>query len=230
MKPIALLGGTAWPSTIDYYIKLNMLAVEHLGKEHSADLLIRSIDYLSLRKYYSSSWDQVAKELLSYLEDLDEQDPACIIICNNTLHKCLELIDFKKTIKAPIVSIIDSAIEDLKAAQVKKPLLLATSFVWEDGFVARRLTKEGFTVSIPSEASQERIQEVQKAIAEGQDSADLTQDLIDVCSRHKDCDAILLACTELPAAFESINLKTPIIDPSLRQCEIAFEYYLGKRK
>ena len=42
MKTIGLLGGTSWPSTIEYYRILNVLTQEKLGGFHSANLLLYS--------------------------------------------------------------------------------------------------------------------------------------------------------------------------------------------
>lgn len=52
MKLIGLLGGTSWPSTIEYYRILNELAQSRLGGFHSANLLLRSIDYHAIKSRY----------------------------------------------------------------------------------------------------------------------------------------------------------------------------------
>ena len=41
MKCIGLIGGTSWPSTIEYYRLLNQLVNERLGGFHSAKLLLK---------------------------------------------------------------------------------------------------------------------------------------------------------------------------------------------
>ena len=44
MKTIGLLGGTSWPSTMEYYKILNMLAQNTLGGHHSAKIILLNID------------------------------------------------------------------------------------------------------------------------------------------------------------------------------------------
>ena len=45
MKTLGLLGGMSWESTTAYYQRLNRLARDRLGGQHSAKLLIWSDDF-----------------------------------------------------------------------------------------------------------------------------------------------------------------------------------------
>jgi hypothetical protein len=51
-RPIGVFGGTSWPSKIDYYRRLNILPNETFRGSHSADLLLRSIDYDPIKSAY----------------------------------------------------------------------------------------------------------------------------------------------------------------------------------
>ena len=48
MQRIGLLGGTSWESTADYYALLNRGVRERLGGYHSADLVLRSVDFAEI--------------------------------------------------------------------------------------------------------------------------------------------------------------------------------------
>jgi len=229
MKPVGLLGGTAWPSTIDCYRQLNELAVRKFGQGHSAEIYLRSINYYRLKQYYPDKWDDVARELFVVLKELDQTNPVCIVICNNTLHKAFDIIANIDELSAPVVHIVDSAIDLLHRHQVKKPLFLATKFTMEDSFYTDRLTRQGFEVVVPVEEDRNLIHSIQTQLGAGAIPSNFSNALASICEKYDSSDGILLACTELPMVFRGISLNQPILDPSTRQLEIAFEYSCGER-
>ena len=48
MKTIGLIGGMSWQSTRIYYDLLNEMVAARLGGLHSAEILIRSVDFAGL--------------------------------------------------------------------------------------------------------------------------------------------------------------------------------------
>ena len=46
MKRIGLLGGMSWESSIEYYRFVNEEVRERLGGLHSADCVVRSVDFV----------------------------------------------------------------------------------------------------------------------------------------------------------------------------------------
>ena len=48
MKTIGLIGGMSWQSTRTYYGLLNEMAAARLGGIHSAEILMRSVDFAGL--------------------------------------------------------------------------------------------------------------------------------------------------------------------------------------
>ena len=48
MKTIGLIGGMSWQSTRIYYDLLNEMLATRLGGLHSAEILIRSVDFAGL--------------------------------------------------------------------------------------------------------------------------------------------------------------------------------------
>ena len=45
MRRLGLIGGMSWQSTAIYYRHMNEIARERLGDLHSADLILRSLDF-----------------------------------------------------------------------------------------------------------------------------------------------------------------------------------------
>ena len=77
---IGLLGGTSWSSTIEYYRILNQLAQEKLGGYHSANLLLRSIDYHDMKSLYMMGGVRFPRDNLCFCDQ--------ILVAECSKHKC----------------------------------------------------------------------------------------------------------------------------------------------
>jgi aspartate racemase len=65
MKRIGLLGGMSWESSAEYYRLINEATRDRLGGLHSADCVLRSVDFADIEEMQSrGSWPE-AGELLA---------------------------------------------------------------------------------------------------------------------------------------------------------------------
>jgi aspartate racemase len=224
MKTIGLLGGTSWPSTIEYYRRLNELAQEKLGGHHSANVLLYSIDYHKIKSRYHSRWGEIPDLLKRELERLIRLSPDCIIICNNTLHKALDLIESELAPDIPLFHIVDVTAEHAKKKKLKSLLLLGTQFTMEDGFFQRKLERYGFLVKTPEADDRIEIQQMQRALARGEMEKNFRDRFYKIISKHSHLDAVVLACTEIPLVVKQKDYNIPLLNPGELQCQNAFEY------
>jgi aspartate racemase len=139
MKTIGLLGGTSWPSTIEYYRILNELAQSRLGGFHSANILLRSIDYHEIKSRYHEGWNEIPSLLRKEIEALARLGPDCLVICNNTLHKAFDVIEADLRLTAPVFHIVAVTGKFARSRHFKRLLLLGTKFTMEDGFTTAGL-------------------------------------------------------------------------------------------
>ena len=59
MKRIGLLGGMSWESSAEYYRMLNEEVRDRLGGLHSADCLLRSVDFAPVEELQRSGrWEE----------------------------------------------------------------------------------------------------------------------------------------------------------------------------
>lgn len=226
MKTIGLLGGTGWSSTIGYYRLLNQQVNQRLGGYHSAKILLKSIDYHNIMTHYSDSHEKVAKLLQEELEEFIKHRPDCVIICCNTLHKFYDMIKTNLKPSMPIFHAIELVAQHCIANSYKKVLLLATKFTMEDGFFAKTLEQENIEVAIPKLEQRNEMElihdELMKdVVTEG--SRSYFQNLI---LQHKNCDAVILGCTEYPLVLNQESSILPIIDPVRLQTAAAVEFAL----
>lgn len=226
MKCIGLIGGTSWPSTIEYYRVLNELVSKRLGGFHSANLLLKSIDFHTIKSNYQNGWDKIPDLLQYEIENFLLCKPDCLILCNNTLHKAYDLIAEKAGLRIPFFHAIDLTAEFALVNGYKNLLLLATKFTMEDGFYAKKLEARGLNVEIPAASDREHIQLIQNELAKGHMLPEYQSYFKSLIARHEKVDAVVLACTELPLAIRQEMINLDIIDPIELQCRAAIDYAL----
>jgi amino-acid racemase len=57
MKRIGLLGGMSWEASAEYYRLINETVRERLGGLHSADCLLRSVDFAEIEELHrAGAW------------------------------------------------------------------------------------------------------------------------------------------------------------------------------
>jgi len=226
MKRIGLLGGTSWPSTILYYRLLNEMVAQRLGGNHSADIILRSIDYNTIKSRYQSRWDEIPALLEQELHLTHALPCDCLILCNNTLHKAYNLIRERVALSIPFFHAVELSAHSARQQGMKRLLLLATRFTLEDGFFAEGLEREGLEIVMPDAVEREEIQAIQSRLAQGEAHEDYTRYFTRILTKYAHLDAVVLACTELPLAISSATSPLPIIDPALLQVKAAVDFAL----
>ena len=196
MKTIGLLGGTSWPSTIEYYRILNELAQDRMGGFHSASILLRSIDYHEIKSRYYARWDEIPALLQQEINALARLGPDCIVICNNTLHKAFDAIEVEIELAIPVFHIVKATGRAASSMNMRRLLLLGTQFTMEDGFYHRGLEQFGLQVETPDAEDRLRIQQIQSQLARGIMTEEYWRFLAALIEKHAgSVDAVVLACT-----------------------------------
>jgi aspartate racemase len=89
MLRIGLLGGMSWESTIEYYRLVNELVAKRLGGLHSADCLLRSVDFAEIEVLQREDrWDEAAIRLAAEARALQDAGAELLVLCTNTMHIC----------------------------------------------------------------------------------------------------------------------------------------------
>lgn len=159
MKTIGLLGGMSAESTAVYYRELNRLVRERLGGLHSAELLIRSLDFAPIAELQAQDrWDEAGALLAAAARRLEEGGAEVVVLATNTMHLSAEPIC--NAISVPFLHIGDATAGALTAKGVRRPLLLATRFTMEKDFYKARLVAAGLQPMIPEEADRLALQAI----------------------------------------------------------------------
>ena len=107
VKRIGLLGGMSWESTAEYYRLINQLVAEQLGGLHSADCLLRSVDFAEIEALQREGlWSEAGERLAREAQHLEAAGAELLVLCTNTMHKVAAEIEIAITI--PFVHIADT--------------------------------------------------------------------------------------------------------------------------
>ncbi len=230
MKTLGLLGGMSWESTTMYYQQLNRLARERLGGQHSAALVLWSVDFGPIVKMQETGrWDQATAVLVEAARGVEAAGAQALLICANTMHKMAD--EVAAAVSIPLIHIVDATARALQAAGVRRPLLLATRYTMEQDFYRARLARQGITASVPTDEERVRLQ----AIIYGEliqgvinpDSRGAMLAMIEAARRDGGVDSVILACTELVLLLKPGELDLPVFDSTAIHSRAAMDFALA---
>ena len=86
MRIIGLIGGMSWESTAVYYRRINEQVRVQLGGLHSAEVVMRSVDFAGIVELQQADdWDEACRPLPH--RPRVERRCWLLLICTNTMHK-----------------------------------------------------------------------------------------------------------------------------------------------
>ena len=215
MRKIGIVGGVAWPSTLEYYRLICTWTNEHFRKLGSdlpyptPSMTIESIVMNETRKLRAGpnagdeAWAAYDAAFRNALLRLQQAECDFGIIANNTSHARLHSI--RKGLDMPIISILEETAKATRLAGVRNALVLGTSVTMRrDDYTSALAAKD---VRANDRLSEDVIDFVQSLIDvefEREGTARGREELLKLCDAHvadRSDTAVLLACTELPLAF-----------------------------
>src|SRR3954453_24063361 len=205
----------SWESSIEYYRLCNELVAERLGGLHSAECLLRSVDFFDVERLQSSGASDEAGELLGKEAALLEAAGSeILVLCTNTMHKVAHAV--QGAVSIPFVHIADATAEAVRAAGFGRVGLLATGDTMEQDFhVGRLRDQHGLDVLVPDEADRRIVHGViydELCVGVVRDESReqyrrVIQSLVD-----RGAEAILLGCTEIDLLISEADSPVPVFD------------------
>lgn len=230
MKIIGLIGGMSWESSLEYYRIINQAVRERLGGQHSAKILMFSVDFHEIEEYQRSDrWDKATEVLVDAALRLERGGAALLLICTNTMHKVAP--DLAKSVNVPLVHIADATAEKIIEQGIKVVGLLGTRYTMEQDFLRGRLAeKYGLDVIIPCPESRETVHNViydELCLGEIRDSSRRRFVKIVEELRSQGAQGAILGCTEIPLLLRPEDVSTPLFDTTAIHAHKAVELALG---
>jgi aspartate racemase len=215
MKRIGLLGGMSWESSLVYYRLINQATHERLGGLHSADCVLRSVEFGQIEELMrGGDWQAVGELLAAEARLLEAAGSELLVLCTNTMHRVAEEID--SAVGIPLVHIADPTAEAVKAAGVTSVGLIATAYTMEQDFYVGRLRQlHGLEVIVPDEEDRHLVHDVIfNELCVGVINDLSRQAYLAVITRLVDqgARAIILGCTEIGLLISPDDVEVPVFD------------------
>lgn len=148
MKTLGVLGGMSWESTAVYYRLFNQGVRARLGGQHSAKLLLASVDFAEIvARQHAGDWRGAGQQLAKLAAGLQNAGADAILIATNTMHKVAEQV--QAAIDVPLLHIGDVVADALLAAGVRRAGLLGTHYTMEQPFLIDHLRQRGLDILVP---------------------------------------------------------------------------------
>ncbi len=228
MRKIGLIGGMSFESSAVYYRMINEAVRSRLGGLHSAEVMLHSVDFQTIVDMQKAGrWDDAAKRLSKVAQGLEAAGASCVLICTNTMHLIAD--EVQAAISVPLINIIDETASSMKAAGIKRPLLLATRYTMEHGFYVNRMAADGVDVMVPNTEDRTLVHDIIfNELCAGVILDSSRAALLGVIERAKaeGADAIILGCTEICLILDPANLPLPGFDSTAIHANAAVEFAL----
>jgi aspartate racemase len=220
----------SWESTARYYQKINEGVRERLGGLHSADLILRSVDFEAVKDLQESgSWEIAAHSLGREMKMLETAGAEAVMICTNTMHCVAD--EVMRNCSVPLIHIADVIGGVCAEQKLHTVALLGTRYTMEEGFLKDRIAERfGGEVIVPGK--EDRI-EVHRVIYEelciGKVLPESTESYTHIIERLAEggAQAVIYGCTEIEALF--LNSPPPVqaIDSTTVHAEAGIEFLLS---
>jgi aspartate racemase len=230
MKTLGLIGGMSWESTTLYYQLLNRMARDRLGGQHSAKIVLWSVDFAPIARMQSAGlWDEATAAMIDAARRLERAGAEAIVICANTMHRMAD--EVAAAVSPPLLHVADATAAAIRAAGVRRPLLLATRFTMEQGFYRERLRRHGVEALIPAEPDRVRLHSIIfDELVQGRfklASKDALVAMTESAVRGEGADAVILGCTEFALLVKPDDLPVPVFDTTEIHAKAAMDFALG---
>jgi aspartate racemase len=158
-------------------------------------------------------WAAVGKMLLESAAKLVRAGAELLICPDNTIHQGLDLV--RESSPVPWIHIAEEVTREAQRRGFKCVGILGTRFLMEGPVYPSRLARAGIDHRVPNPSQRERINQViyEELVCARFLPASLAyfQDVIHDLA-NGGCDAVALACTEIPLLVSEADSPLPILD------------------
>jgi aspartate racemase len=230
MKRIGLLGGMSWESSAVYYRLVNEATRDALGGLHSADCVLRSVDFAEIEALQREGrWDAAGERLADEARALVAAGAELLVLCTNTMHKVAEAI--VAAVDVPFVHIADTTAHAVKSRVLTTVGLLATAYTMEQDFYVGRLRDQhGLDVLVPDEDDRRIVhtviyEELCVGVVEDGSRDEYRRVMRALAARG--AEGILLGCTEIDLLVGEADSPVPVFDTTRLHAQRAVELALA---
>ena len=215
-KFFTIIGGMGTMATESFIHQLNERTVAHSDQDYLNYILVNHATVPDRTAYILNHANPSPYPALA--EDIKQQStlkPQFFVIPCNTAHYFYD--DLQSLTDVPILHMLREAIKDIEREypKAKRVGLLATHGTIADHVYENEIKNAGYEFVGPNEDIQNRTDELIYTDIKEQDYVDATlyRDLVTEMVEERNCDVVILGCTELSLAQERKPITDlPIVD------------------
>ncbi|WP_182111582.1 MULTISPECIES: aspartate/glutamate racemase family protein [unclassified Actinotalea] len=218
MRRIGLIGGTSWESTASYYAGLNRGVRERLGGTHSADLVLRSVDFAEVEVLQvAGDWPALGRRYQVEASALAAAGAEVVGILANTMHLVHDDVVRGAGPDVRVVHVVDAVAAAATALGATRVGLLGTRYTMSSrALYPDRMAVVGVDVVVPGPDDADLVNRViYDELVQGQVREESRRAYLDVVARLADAgaQAVVLGCTELSLLLDATTpAPVPLLD------------------
>ena len=229
MKTIGMIGGTGWPSTLEYYKIINQETNRRLGGLNSAKIMLSSFNYDEIDALNKKDDHAgVYKMVLEAAERLKKVSVDFLILCANTMHQYVDALEKETGLK--VAHIADATAKEIRNKNISTIGLLGTRFTMEMDFYTKRLNQSGIESLVPEKHDRDFIHTaIMDELLKEQFKQETKKKFLSIISelQVKGADGIVLGCTEIPLLIKQQDTNLPVFNTLEIHAKAAVDFALG---
>lgn len=215
MKTIGLLGGMSWESSLEYYRLINEATKARLGRLHSAQSIMFSVDFEEIEiLQHQGKWERLTEIMIEGAKRVERGGADLLVICTNTMHRMADAV--QSAISIPLLHIADATAAEIHGLNLKTVGLLGTKFTMEQDFYKGRLSeKHGLRVVVPGDADRDIVHRIiYNELCHGRTLESSRSEYIRIINDlvRQGAQGIVLGCTEIPLLVKQSDVAVPVFD------------------
>ncbi|EGZ48890.1 aspartate/glutamate racemase family protein [Neisseria wadsworthii] len=229
MKTIGIIGGMSPESTVSYYQIINRETNARLGGNHSADIVMHSIDFETIvRLQKVGDWAGAGRILAASARKLESMGADVLVLATNTMHKIADAI--QSAVGIPLLHVVDTTAQAVKAQGLNTVGLLGTRFTMSDGFYTERMKQHGIETLVPADTQQHTVHRIifeELCLNRFEPAAKRAYLDIIACLKEQGAQGVIFGCTEIGLLLKQQDCPIPVFDSAEIHALAAVDYALG---
>jgi aspartate racemase len=232
MKPLGLIGGTSWHSTVEYYRYVNQAVNDLYGNETNPPLLLDNLNQQQIHTLQlQNRWDEIADTYSNAALNLQSIGAQAVLFAANTPYKIYAQVS--KRVGIPILHIADATGIAIQRSGLTRVGLIGTTYTMEDGFMQDWLREHyGIEMVVPRSAAvrQELQRIIQKELGMGIFTPKTKRYVLSQIEEleSQGVQGIVLGCTEFPLIINQTDVRVPVFDTTRLHAQMAVDFILGR--
>ena len=228
---LGILGGMSWVSTQDYYRVINEKIGQALGRQHSAELVIASVDFQQVvDAQVRGDWNHAGAILTEHAQALERAGARAFLVASNTMHRVIAQVE--EAVNIPALNIFDATTAAILRSGKKRLGLLGTRYTMDHPFYRTEYERRGVNVIVPDAEDARKVNEIIfRELIHNVVRPESSQIYREIVERlvSRGVDGVILGCTEIGLLLKAEGSTVTLFDTSTLHASMAADWLLRQR-